>query len=311
MSWPGWFGKSRVVDGVEGRMTDERLRDGLRVRGVPVHAHREGLDPARSEPGVKRPADRAGPELDEADLLGEFVVVQDHRTTEHVGMTTEVFGGRVHDDVRAERERLLQVRRRERVVNDNEGAGPVTDLDESRDVADLHERVTGGLDPQHLRRGLVDGTAHGAQIAHVDRGEGDAPRNKDAVDETVGSAVDVVAHHDTVAWRKDRAQQGILGCKTRREAERVRTALERGQLQLQRGACRVTTARVLVAAAETADAILDEGRREVDGRHDRAGGWIEFLPRMNGAGGEALRGGLKVVGHVVSLRLSCGEFGLW
>src|SRR3546814_15523239 len=38
---------------------------------------------------------------------------------------------------------------------------------------------------------------------------------------------------------------------------------------------RVAAARVLVAVAEAADAVLHEGRREVHGRDDRAGGRVE------------------------------------
>ena len=92
--------------------------------------------PRVGEPGIHRGGDRADTELQEADLRSaSSSSFSDERAAEHVGVAAEVLGGRVHDHVGAERERLLQVRRGEGVVDDDEHAGRVADLGERGDVA--------------------------------------------------------------------------------------------------------------------------------------------------------------------------------
>ena len=54
-----------------------------------------------------------------AEPLGQRVVVGDDDAADHVGVPAQVLRRRVHDDVGAERERLLEVRRGERVVDDD------------------------------------------------------------------------------------------------------------------------------------------------------------------------------------------------
>ena len=60
--------------------------------------------------------------------LGELGVVDRDEPADDVGVAAEVLRGRVHDDVGAERERLLQVRRGERVVDDDARAALVREL---------------------------------------------------------------------------------------------------------------------------------------------------------------------------------------
>ena len=138
---------------------------------------------------------------------------------------------------------------------------------ERRDVADLHERVRGRLDPEHLGGAELDRGAHRVEVARVDGRVPHAPVAEDAADEPVRAAVDVVADDDVVAGHQHGAQQRVFGGEARREREPARTALERGELRLERGARGVAAARVLVAAAQAADAVLHVRR----GRVDRAG----------------------------------------
>ena len=74
--------------------------------------------PAQHEVAVERRRHRAGRVLREAQPLGQLVVVDGDEPADDVAVAAEVLRGRVHDDVGAERQRLLQVRRGERVVDD-------------------------------------------------------------------------------------------------------------------------------------------------------------------------------------------------
>ena len=81
----------------------------------------EGLGAAVHEVAVERAGHGAGGVLQEADALGQLVVVGGREPADHVAVAAEVLGGGVHDDVGAEGERLLQRRRGEGVVDDDDG----------------------------------------------------------------------------------------------------------------------------------------------------------------------------------------------
>ncbi|MET3800160.1 hypothetical protein ABID70_000115 [Clavibacter michiganensis] len=294
--------EARVVHGRDVGVLLQERGDLLGVRGVALDADGEGLDPARGEPRVHGAGDGADGELEEADLLGERVVVEDHGAAEHVGVPAEVLGRGVHDDVGAERERLLEVRRGEGVVDDDRGAGRVAEVGERADVADLHQRVARRLDPQDLRRARSEDPLDRGEVAHVDGLDDDAPVAEHAREEAVGAAVHVVAQHDAVARAGDRAQQGVLGGEPGGERERVLPPLERREQLLQPGARRVGAPRVLVAAAEPADAVLHEGAREVQRRDDGARGGIRVLAGVDRAGVEVV-----LVAHGARL---CGSGGM-
>ena len=123
MSCPGCGREARVVDALDRRVRAEEVGDADGVGAVPVHPYAEGLDAAQHEPGVEGAGDRAHRVLVERQQLADLGVGGDERAADHVRVAAEVLRRRVHDDVGAERERLLQVRRRERVVDDQAGAG--------------------------------------------------------------------------------------------------------------------------------------------------------------------------------------------
>src|SRR5690606_36709682 len=86
---------------------------------------------------------------------------------------------------------------------------------------------------------------------------------------------------------------------------RQTTGLGGRERLLERGASRVGGTRVLVAAAQAADAVLLVRRDLVDGRHDGAGRRVRVLPRVDRARGEAGGGPVGVLarrGHPTTLR---------
>ena len=147
----GVVGELRVEDPLDGRVADEQVDDGAGVRAVAVHPHGERLDAAQHEVAVERRGHRAGRVLGEAQALGERVVVDGDEAADDVAVAAEVLRGRVHDDVGAERQRLLQVRRGERVVDDDERAVLVGDGGDGLDVDAREQRVGRRLQPDHRR----------------------------------------------------------------------------------------------------------------------------------------------------------------
>ena len=54
------LGQAGIVDVADGRVPGQHVRHPVGVGAVPVHPHRERLDPAQGEPGVEGTGDGAG-----------------------------------------------------------------------------------------------------------------------------------------------------------------------------------------------------------------------------------------------------------
>ena len=81
-----------------------------------LHAQRQRLGAAQDEIRIPRTWHRPDRILVERDLLADFAVVGDRHSADDVAMSADILRRRVHDDVGAEMQRLLQIRRRKRVV---------------------------------------------------------------------------------------------------------------------------------------------------------------------------------------------------
>lgn len=102
----------------------------------------------------------------------------------------------VHDDVRAVRERVLQVRREEGVVDYDQDVVGVGDGGDGADVDEAERRVRGRFDPDQFRRGWLD--QRGQVVRDAGReGHGDAVRGRHSCEIPVRSAVHV-GHGDDV-----------------------------------------------------------------------------------------------------------------
>src|SRR5690606_7773453 len=102
------------------------------------------------------------------------------------------------------------------------------------------------------------------------------------VDQPERAAVRVVAEHD-VPTHRHLPQHRVARREAARERHAVARPLQRRDARFERGARRVARARVLVALV-LADGTLRERRRQRDGRDDRAGGGIRWLPDVDGPG---------------------------
>src|SRR4051794_2061675 len=246
-----------------------------------VHAHRERLDAAEHEPGVERARHAAHRVLVVGEVLAELVVGRDEGAADDVTVTTEVLRGRVHDDVCAELDRSLQVRRRERVVDDEPRAGVARDSCDRLDVGDVEQRVGRRLTPDD--GGVVaDRGAHLGQVLLRDGGVVETPSVEHLRKEPVSPAVCIARDDDVVAGLADGPEDGVLRSEAAREREPSGTAFQRGETRLECGSGRVGAAAVLIPGPKAADAVLLVRRHLVDGRDDGAGERVGLLPRVDG-----------------------------
>ena len=144
----------------------------------------------------------------------------------------------MHDGVRAERERLLQIRRRECVVDDEHRADGVCRSRGLADVDDVEQRVRGRLDPHHPHVLAEVGREVVVELVRRDVGELVALRlvhlRRHAIDAAVhvGDQDDPLAGIDEMHERRRRSDP-------RAEGDAVLRLLETRKRLLQGGPGRV------------------------------------------------------------------------
>ena len=114
--------EARVEDAVDVVAPGQEPGDGRGVRDVPLDPDVERPQAAQDEEAVERAGDPAHRVLEEAEPLGDRVVAGDRDPEDRVRVAAEVLRRGVEHDVGAERERVLERRRGERVVDDEERA---------------------------------------------------------------------------------------------------------------------------------------------------------------------------------------------
>ena len=146
----------------------------------------------------------------------------DQRAADDVGVPAHVLRGRVHDDVRAERERLLQVGRGERVVDDQQRAAPRGRAAATAAMSAMPSSGLVGVSTQttFVLPGRI-AARNGVDVVPVGRREARGPSGScDLGEQPVGAAVRVVGDDDVVAGL---AAACAAGC-PRRPARRRRPA---------------------------------------------------------------------------------------
>ena len=275
--------EARVVHGDNVGARLEGRSDGGGVLSGLASAEVQGLEAAVGEPRVEGGGHGADGVLEEAEAILEGLGVEGGDTHNDVAMAVDVLGNRVHDDVGAEVERVLDVRGEEGVVDDDEDAMGVGSGHDGADVDQPERGVAGGLDPHELGV-LID------VLADVDldlRREGDL----DAVglghlgEVPVGAAVHV-GHGDDVRARGERLQDGGGRGAAGREGQGILGVLERGDGLLEVVAVGVAGARVLVGTDGLADRGLGEGGRERYGLNDGARDGVLGRAGVDGEGAE-------------------------
>ena len=232
-------------------MLEQILGDGLGVLLLAVHAQGQGLDAAAHRVAFGRSQNAAETVLREVDAAFQILAGGDHEARDHVGVAGQVLGGGVDDHVRAEVERLLEIRGHESVVHDHQSAVFVGDGGDAAHIVDLQQRVGDGLEVDGLCGGGVAVAADGAfetvEVAgRVHGGDLKTPTGEVVVQLRVAAAVDVVAGHDAVAGLED-GEHGVDGGQAGGEGEAAATVFELRDLVLQEVTGRIAAARVIPA----------------------------------------------------------------
>ena len=196
------------------------------------------------------------------------------------------------DQVGAELERAAEVRRGERVVDDERRADLVCDRRGELDIEDVASRVRDRLGEERLRVGR-DGAAPAVGVVHVDPVERDLKLAREVVELGGRAAVQRLRDRDPVAGLEQRKEQSRLRRQTARKRDSARSTFEVREALLERGHGRIHDPAVDVAVLLEVEVrgrrlrVLEhECGRLVDGRRARAGVRIGTLAGMHRAGVE-------------------------
>jgi hypothetical protein len=203
----------------------------------------------------------------------------------------------LHHDVRAERQRILQVGGGEGVVHHQAAAGARRNLAAGRHVHQPQHRIGGALDPHELRLG-AHRRGHRVEVRRIDPGEANPEARKHMGEEAVGSPVEVVAHDDVVAGGEQLREPA-----DRRHARGVghaeAAAFEGGQAIFEGVAGGIAAARVFPTLV-LADGRLGVGGGLMDRNDGGAGGRVRRLAGVDRPGFETLFGGILLHRELVT-----------
>jgi len=223
-------------------------------------------DAAQRQPGLERSRDRAGQRPVGAQAVEQAGVPRDEHAEQHVRVPGQVLGRRVHDDVGAGVQGVLQQGRRERVAHRHPDARLPRGRAHRRQVRHLDERVRRRLDVQPV--GVRKRRPDAVGVGGVHPGHAQIAARLVLLGEGEHRVVRRRADHEVAAAGHELEQRGP-GRHAGRERDRaLRCALEPADRLLER-----RPGRVAVAAVDRQVRVdvagLDVRARQFDARPDR------------------------------------------
>ena len=185
----------------------QEIRHRASVLFVLLHPDRERLHAAQHQPALERRQDSARALLHVRKCLGLLRLGRHQHAAQPVAVSVQEFRRRVHDDVGAERDRLLKIWRHERVVDAQLHALRMTNIGHRANIGQCHQGIRRRLD-MHQSRLRRDRALDVLRIARVHISELDAVARQYLVKQPHRSAVHVVTANDVIACAKHGEQRG-------------------------------------------------------------------------------------------------------
>jgi len=162
--------QTRIGNTSDLRVLLEELSDLHSVLAVLLHAHSKCADSTEDKEGIEWAHNATSVLAPLADETCVFCCFCDDDSTDDIAVSVEVFCDAVEDNVSAEDERVLEDRRSEGVVDDEDSASLVGDLGDLAQVSHSSERISGSLDIDDLSLALLDAAADLLGVGSVDDG---------------------------------------------------------------------------------------------------------------------------------------------
>src|SRR5690606_23055906 len=134
----------------------EIIFNGCSVFAMPLHAHGERFEASAQRPCVERRKSRAGMPRKGADLVDE-APYPDNDAAHRTSLTVDILRRRVHHQIGAESHGLLEGRRCEYVIDEQNDIPRATESRQLLQVDQIQRRVRGRLDENDSRIGSKSG----------------------------------------------------------------------------------------------------------------------------------------------------------
>ena len=188
----GMLSKTWIQHVLDTRLLLQPGGDGSSVFLVLLHAQRQRFDAADNEPGVECAQTGTGGFINQAQLVSKRLLLDYSEACKHIVVTSEIFSTAMDNNVGTERQRLLEVRCQEGVIDNNEKVVLLGNFADSTQVADFHSWVSRGFKEDGLRVGL-NSSLDFLQLRSMHSGEFYAISGIDVAEQTEGAAIEVVA----------------------------------------------------------------------------------------------------------------------
>lgn len=293
--------ETRVVDGNDGLVLRQVLGNLLGGESSLSDSQVQGLETSVGQPGVKWRRHRANGVLQETVLFVQLVVVGGQDTADHVGVTVDVLGDGVNNNVSTVHQGVGDVWGQEGVVDNQDGVLVVllvVLLDnggDSRDVGHRQGRVGWSLEPHKL--GVL--TERGLQVLLqvVNELNVNTVGVGDLGEVTVSTTIDITTRNNVGANRQGLEDQGGSG-RSRSNGNGVLGLLQGSNGGLEVVSVWVTRSGVVVDTNRLRRLQLSESGTEGDGLDDSSRVWVDRGTSVDSSGAEAVVSG-GVDGHCV------------
>lgn len=211
-----------------------------------VNSDLECLQRSEGKPAVEGSQSSAGALKNEEELVVEGSVVHNKASTEHVGVSTDVFGHRVGDDVGAEEERVCVYSCCKCVVDNKERVfiNLFDCVSNCLNVETLQSWVGWSLEPDEPGVGLDHGLelVDVREVVEINFNAG--VWSKDHSEVSLGSTVDIIDAEDVVTFLA-KVHDGCAGCDSRSTGESKLAVFHGSKLSLERESSWVSAASVV------------------------------------------------------------------
>src|SRR5437870_443313 len=187
--------KSSIKSRTSSTPTESLTSDVERVCAMPLHAQRQCLQAAQRQKTIERPRDCADRVLQECNLIAQFLVFTDNdNTANHIGMSAQIFRGRVNHEIETKFDRPLNPRAGKRVVRNRNDVLFARNFRNRFQVDNLEQRITWRLNPDHPRV-RFDFALKYVRVRKIDKGKIEISRPAaHALKKAKCTAIEIVAH---------------------------------------------------------------------------------------------------------------------
>lgn len=277
--------KTWVVDGDDVWGGLESLSNCSCVGGGLAGTEMESLETTVGEPAVECGWDSTNSVLEEREASLHGVRVEGSNTHDNIGVSVDVLGDGVDDNVGTVVEWVLDVWRQEGVVNNDHDAVLVSLLGNSTDVDKAEGWVGWSLNPDKL--GVLGDVLGDVDLNLWGEGNVNTVRLSNLGEVSVGSTVDI-GDGDNVGASSQRLEDHSGGGRTRGECKSILGVLKSCDGLLKVVTVWVGGAGVLVLSNWLANSSLGEGGGEGDGLNNGTGDRVVRRASVDGESAEAV-----------------------